>query len=186
MLAEWCPALLFAFDPVLIPPTPSAPCDALSSSSTNIALKQNDTSKAALGANNKQIMNMTLVSSQIADRFSAKFLLKTSIIFYLSSLPPSPIVEEYRLDVSQKSTKDVTHESVIPSDVSQKPKRKRARKKTKHKKRKDDEPKKRETAEIYIVNDANADKKRDSFADSDDEKKLDKKERDVNEDMLNE
>ena len=75
---------------------------------------------------------------------------------------------------------------MIPSDVSQKPKRKWARKKTKHKKRKGDEPKKRETAEIYIVNDANADKKEDSFVDSDDEKNLDKKERDVNEDMLNE
>ena len=63
--------ILCAFDPRLIPPTPAS-CDVLLSGA-NITTKQN-TSKAALDANNKQIEKATPLSAEIVDRCVKIFL----------------------------------------------------------------------------------------------------------------
>ncbi|KAL7072677.1 hypothetical protein ACQ4LE_007873 [Meloidogyne hapla] len=154
IISEWCPVLLCAFEILLISPTSSAPCDALASS-TNIAPKLN-VSKAAFDENNEQRTKTTPDSS----------------------LPPRPVSSDVS---SPESKKDVTHKSFCSDDIPQKPKKKRAKKKTK--KKKSDEPKKKETSETALINDVNA-VKEDSFASIvDDEKKLDKQEKNVSGDI---
>uniref|UniRef100_A0A915LID7 Telomere length regulation protein conserved domain-containing protein n=1 Tax=Meloidogyne javanica TaxID=6303 RepID=A0A915LID7_MELJA len=94
IISEWCPVILCAFSPLLVPPTPAS-CDVLISG-TNITTK--NTSKAALDAN-KQIEKAKPLSAEIVD----------------SSLPPPP-VEEHHEDVSQ----DVTRKSAISKNNEQK------------------------------------------------------------------
>ncbi|KAF7640311.1 hypothetical protein Mgra_00000135 [Meloidogyne graminicola] len=122
IISEWCPILMSAFDPVIIP---STPCDALGPSLTTVNVqKQDDNSKAT-----SDVKNQKEASNQIAD----------------SSVPPSPMpsFEDEPLDFSQNSVnKDVICESICSSDVSQKPKKKHVKKKTKSKKKKVEKPKK--------------------------------------------
>ncbi|KAF7640310.1 hypothetical protein Mgra_00000135 [Meloidogyne graminicola] len=111
IISEWCPILMSAFDPVIIP---STPCDALGPSLTTVNVqKQDDNSKAT-----SDVKNQKEASNQIAD----------------SSVPPSPMpsFEDEPLDFSQNSVnKDVICESICSRNVSQKPKKKRVKKKTK-------------------------------------------------------
>ncbi|CAK5030109.1 unnamed protein product [Meloidogyne enterolobii] len=71
IISEWCPVILCAFDPLLIPPTPAS-CDVLISG-TNITTKQN-TPKAALDANNKQTEKPAPLSAEIVERCVKIFL----------------------------------------------------------------------------------------------------------------